>query len=206
MKRLIMVTFVILLVSALSSVSVFAQRIKVGLKGGVNLANFSEIDNELDEYAEYRIVVCGGGFISLGISESLAIQPEVLFTGKGALYEETFLGESIRLKMKLDYLEIPLLLKLSVPPQSQSKLIIFGGPAIAIKLSAKSTLEVLGEIEETILEDVKNNDYGIVVGAGFDFGGFVIEGRYTIGLTPIDGDEETDIKNRVISFMAGVYF
>lgn len=213
MKRMIVVILAIVVIFGVSSVSVFALGLKVGLKGGVNLAKLTEpyiVYEEysyLEDFEEYKIGLAGGAFISLNIGEALAIQPEVLFTTKGTLYEETVKDESIRLKTELDYLEIPLLLKLSLPPKKDvAKLIIFAGPAIAIKLDSKSRKEVLDEIEEKVLDNVKDNDYSLVVGAGFDLGGFIIEGRYTLGLTPIDGDEEIDIKNKVISFMIGIYF
>ena len=51
-------------------------------------------------------------------------------------------------------------------------------------------------------------DLGLVAGAGLEFGRFVIDGRYTWGLSNINKDESEDvkIKNRVFAVMAGIRF
>lgn len=219
MKRLILAVFAVLLVFTFSSTTLFAKT-KVGVKGGVNLANLEieagiggmEAQVEFDD----KLGFCVGAFISYDISNMLALQPEVLFTMKGAqLLEEGFLGEGeFKSKMELNYVEIPVLAKVSIPAGSNIKLNAFAGPAVALKLSAKSKVEFEGESEEEDIEDIKSNDIGLVIGAGVELGALIVEGRYTLGLTSIFDESESvgledleiSTKNKVISIMVGFSF
>jgi len=53
-------------------------------------------------------------------------------------------------------------------------------------------------------------DFGLVFGAGIEFGKFVIDGRYTHGFTNLNDSEEdgdaVEFKSRVFSIMAGFRF
>ena len=88
MKKLILVTFSLLLVFILSTPA-FAQGIKAGIKGGVNLSNV--VNKDLTIKPDYKKGFSGGFFASLGMGP-LAFQPEVLFTMKGAQLKEELLG------------------------------------------------------------------------------------------------------------------
>jgi hypothetical protein len=80
---------------------------------------------------------------------------------------------------------------------------------MGFKVSAKATAEFDGQNEsEDIDEFVESFDFGIVFGAGFETGNFVLDGRYTWGLSNINKDDTdpTNVKHRVISLMAGVRF
>ena len=113
--------------------------------------------------------------------------------------------------MSLDYIEIPLLLKLLIPIQGSSiNPAIFAGPAVGINTNAKGKVESQGQSTEIDLkDDIKSTDVGLVVGAGIGFPvgknelGFDL--RYILGLTTIDDSaDEFDIKNSVVNF--NVYF
>ena len=77
----------------------------------------------------------------------------------------------------------------------------FIGPALSLKLSASS--EFLGNTSD-VSDSFNSVDFGLVFGGAFDFGGLVIEARYTRGLTSIV--EIGDAKNSVISVMLGYSF
>jgi len=147
---------------------------------------------------------CGGAFVNFRINDFFAIQPEALFTVKGAKEEHDDWSQ----KIKARYLEIPLLAKLS----TRSGIFepnLFLGPAFAIKLSSEF---VYGSGDSEEIDYFSGTDFGLVFGGGVDFdtgyGKIVVEARYTLGLMPVKEENgySYDVKNGVISFMAGHSF
>lgn len=207
MKRLIMALFVALAMFAYSSFSGSAQGVTGGLEGGLNIA---DIYGDDAEDWNSRMAFCAGAFLTLSLVDMFAIQPEVLYARKGTRWEEEYAGETYTATLTLDYLEIPLLAKLSMPLAGIVKPNLFFGPGLGILLSAK----VKGEgVETDIKDDTKSTDFGFVVGAGLDFdlamSKVTLSGRYTLGLTSIDDSEvdpQQDVKNGVISAMVGYSF
>lgn len=216
MKRLIITIFAIVVVFTLSSASVSAQGLTGGFKGGMNIANLhgkdvKVIEEDIGVDLVSKMGFCAGGFITYNINDMFAIQPELLFTMKGVKAEEEVLGETVKITIKVNYLEIPVLAKLSIPTPGTVKPSLFVGPSLAIKLSSKLKIEYAGESEEEDLEDLKSTDFGLVFGGGVDFalgqGKLTVDARYTLGLaTTDDSEEELDIKNGVISIMVGYSF
>jgi len=83
-----------------------------------------------------------GVFKSFSLSEKFNIQPELFYTVRGGDASEDFLFENVIFKMKISYLEFPLLLKYRIPVTSKSKLVLFWGPYAAFKLKAKKCTEI----------------------------------------------------------------
>jgi len=220
MKRLTVALFAIVLLFAFSSLASAQGLTGYGLKAGLNLANISEdwSDDWKGVDRKMKTGFCVGGFITYSINEMFAIQPEVLYTMKGAKWE--WADEGWQDEEKLTYLEIPVLAKVTIPTQGSIAPNLFVGPALAILLSAKYYEEWDSESEEyDIKDDMKSTDFGLVLGAGVEIGmphsAITIDGRYTLGLTntcepytdPETGEEiECDEKNNVISFMVGYSF
>jgi hypothetical protein len=200
--------------------SSLASGIKAGLKIGVTSAKLNgddvgELEGFLGEDWKSRIGFCAGGFITFNITEMLAIQSEVLYTMKGLKWEGEVNGATpLKVWIKLDYLEIPVLLKIMPGTQGSVKPYLFAGPAVSIKVSSKAKAEFEGESEEeTIEEGLKGTDFGLVIGAGADFGfGALGKGtlsvdiRYNLGLSTISDFEGDDVKNGAFSLMVGFSF
>jgi len=112
-------------------------------------------------------------------------------------------------KIKLNYIEIPVLLKFKPAMEGNFKPAIFAGPAVGFLMSAKADD---GEEEEDIKDFTKSIDFGIAFGAGFMYmmengGGITFDARYTMGMGTIDDTEDdADVKNANISFMLGYSF
>lgn len=218
MKRLIITIFATVVVFTLSSASVSAQGLTAGLKGGMNIANLhgkdvKELEEEMGVDFVSKMGFCAGGFITYNLNDMFAIQPELLFTMKGAKAEREILGETVKVTMKLNYLEIPVLAKLSIPTPGNVRPSLFVGPSLAIKLSSKFKTEIAGISEEEDIEELKSTDFGLVFGGGIDFGlgrgKLTVDARYTLGLTKVhepEEGEEIDIKNGAISIMVGYFF
>jgi hypothetical protein len=83
-------------------------RVEFGIRAGLNLASVNGDDVSFDNVSpENRVAVSGGLFAGIRVTPSFLIQPEVLYTQKGARYEAA--GEEAELR--LDYVEVPVLLK-----------------------------------------------------------------------------------------------
>ena len=206
MKRLVVTMFAIVLMVTLCSSSVFAGGLTgKGVKGGLNFANFHGEDTE-GMNLNSKMGFCAGGFITYSINDVLAIQPEVLFTMKGTKWETGV----ATITYSLNYLEIPVLVRLSMPNQRSVVPSLFVGPYLAIKLSSEAKLESGGVSEDLDWgEDVKATDFGVVCGGGVDFAlgsmKVTVDARYTLGLASMyESDADTDVKNGVISLMVGL--
>ncbi|MFA4948297.1 MAG: porin family protein, partial [Candidatus Krumholzibacteriia bacterium] len=92
----------------------FAEGMMFGVKGGLNMANITGDDAE---GTLMKIGGLGGVFISYDITEIFAVQPEILFSMKGT--KEDFEGTDV--STSLNYIEIPLLLKVNLPTEGAIK-------------------------------------------------------------------------------------
>jgi len=182
-------------------------QMQIGPKAGLNISNITGDDIE---NADSKTGFAGGVFFMYKFSNMFAIQPEAYYTMKGATQKETFEGETIDFTYSLNYIEVPLLLKLLIPIEgSLINPAIFAGPAIGFKSTAKVKAEFQGQSSEEDIEDVKSTDFGLVFGGGLGFPvgknelGFDV--RYILGLSTIDDSaDEADVKNSV--FNVNVYF
>jgi hypothetical protein len=169
-----------------------AAGVRFGIKGGANVATVN--GDFVDALGDWQNTVgfCGGIFLEFNLGKVLTLQPEVLYTMKGA---DTGDG-----KLKFDYIEIPVLLKLRIPIGSVHPF-IFAGPAFGFTLkSALAGIEV---------EDFPTSDYSAVLGGGLQLGRSVhLDVRYTIGLQKLEIPdlEAIDLKNGVLSATIGLAF
>lgn len=184
---------------------------EIGFKLGVN---FSTLDGDGFDDADTRTAFTGGGFFRFGITPMLSVQPELMYSPKGAEFTETLNGSEVTTAIELDYIEVPLLLRADVATGSMLAPYIYGGPALAFEASCSLTGEVEGTEVDVDCDDTgedlerKSFDAGAMVGGGLSFpagpGSILIEGRYNWGLINLDdSDGEGDVKNRAGSVLAG---
>lgn len=214
MKRMLTIVLTATFMCLLLFPNLSYSEVRAGLKVGLTSANLH--GDNVDDYEKWigklnsKLGFCAGGFVTFNLHDIFAIQPELLFTMKGAKVDEQILGKTLEAWVNLNYLEIPVLIKLLIPTQGSIKPNLFIGPALGIKLTGKVKAEYAGETEEEELEDLKSTDIGMVFGGGVDFGlgkGFiVIDFRYTLGLATISDFEDDDVKNGVFSLMLGYSF
>jgi hypothetical protein len=205
MKKLITVLLIVAFVGLMALPRPAAASIQFGFKVGGNIAKPTRADAD-DPAAtlKSRVGFTGGIFLALNFGSVLTIQPEILYTMKGASY--VALDDSYTDKLYADYIEIPVLLKLKLAlPVVQP--FILAGPSVGFKLSEKL------ERDGVPLTDVilKNNDYGAVFGAGLNVGrNFMLDVRYSLGLQKVydtlHGTIEPDIKNGVWAATIGIVF
>jgi hypothetical protein len=181
------------------------QSASFGVKAGVNFANLNFEGDEDDAELDSRTRFVGGLFVVVPANSQFALQAEALFSQKGAKAEE----EGFSSRISLNYIDIPVLARFSTPASSGASFHVFAGPSFSFKTSAEATSEFEGEEEtEDLDEQVKGFDLGLVLGAGVEFGRFVLDGRYTWGMTDINDEEEEGlkVKTRTFAIMAGFRF
>jgi len=197
-KLLLIPVITLLFVSSVTGQAVDARVVTFGAKVGTNLTKNYGLENSI---AKYKLGFAFGGFVSYGLVSQFAIEPEVLFTMKGWELEDIS-------KVKLNYVEIPVLLKFYVPSQSNIKPNLFVGPALGMLLSARVD-------DDDIKYLFNTTDFGVVLGGGIDFtagrGKLTLEARSTIGLTTIESDDEywagkSVSKNIAFTVMLGYTF
>jgi hypothetical protein len=182
-----------------------AADVRFGIKAGANVANVN--GNFADNITDWKTQVgfCGGIFLEFNFGRLLTLQPEVLYTMKGA---EAVIDDGVITgtgKLRFDYLEIPILLKLRIPTGSVHPF-IFAGPAFGFNL--KATFEdITGGASD--VDGANKVDYSAVLGGGLQLGRSIhVDVRYTLGLQKLEIPDlgTIDLKNGVLSATLGLAF
>jgi hypothetical protein len=207
MKRLMIVSLAVLFMAALVPQNLSAG---FGIKGGYALSKFAAASPDPIPFLFGNLnSPVGGIYFSLGLGP-LAIQPEILYVRMGSEYE---VDEANDLKWQLDYVQVPVLLKLRIIPLGPIRPVIYAGGYGAYLFKARGVMTVDGVSEEAdIIDDYQKYDYGVVGGVGLDFKlpgiTFSVEGRYNYGLKNIlvDPSAGDSLKNRSMMALVGIGF
>ena len=198
-----------LLLAVLTAPALHAQLLKERTFGallGVSLAKATGADAEQSKVATGVAV---GGFLTLGFTKGIALEPQLLLVDKGIKGE----SDGSTATVKVSYLQMPLLLKLRFPigATGDRSVFAFAGPGIALKVGCRISLKSGGVDLNTGCDDSENQinsiDTGIMGGVGFDLGRATFSARYDRSLSRIDSSSPpSDIKNSAILLLAGVKF
>ncbi len=188
------------------------QAQNIGLKGGANFSNLY-VDNVDDE--NMRIGFHLGAYVQFPIFDAFAIQPEILYSTKGATttYDAGFLqGES---SFNLNYIDLPILAIFRLGEALELQI----GPYAGFLIN--SSVDMEGEFdfgdgtfessESLDRDNFKSLDYGLAAGVAFNFSALQIGARYNLGLQEIaDSDAARvflgDAKNSYIQVFAALRF
>ncbi|MEW6057389.1 MAG: porin family protein [Bdellovibrionota bacterium] len=177
--------------------------IALGLHGGISLSDAS-VEPELS--TDYRAGAVAGVFSELKIAgEVLYLQGEFNYVQKGA--EQTVLRTES--KIKLDYIEIPLLLKAKYE-KMDFKPFILAGPALGFNVNASGE-STIGRTQFTSdLTTVDAIDFGLLFGIGAEYHfssqwAGLLTARYSLGLVDVV-ETATTWKNHGLQTLAGVMF
>jgi hypothetical protein len=205
MKNLYVLFLIVLLTLFIPPLN---AQMQIGPKAGLNIANAVGDDADFfGESLDSRTGFSGGIFFMYKFSNLFAIQPEAYYTMKGATLDIS----NVKVTFTLDYIEVPVLLKLFIPVEgSNVRPSIYAGPSIAFNTTSKLKAEENGQSEEIDLkDDTKSTEFSLAFGGGIGFMvgnnelGFDV--RYILGLSSIDDTgSNDDVRNAVISF--NVYF
>lgn len=189
----------------LCATSAFAQGFGKGVRGGLNVATTATGGENGDAAPDWQLRGVVGGFIVWPVTSWLVLQPELLYAMKGAK-QEAF---GLQSKLLLDYIEVPVLARVSRGSPGTRTWYIVAGPSFGWLARAKARADFGGATEEIDLkDDVKSYDIGLTAGGGMEFGSILVDARYTHGLSDIDKDTSDDVEvtNRAISVTVGFKF
>ncbi|WP_372745911.1 porin family protein [Lutibacter sp.] len=164
-----------------------------GLKGGYNLASVRNSEgNETDQRQGFHV----GFFGESNINNFLALQIEFTYSQQGYVIENS----NFKLTQKIDYLNLPFMLKL-YPTKT---FYLEAGPQIGYAISHKENIETfLGGSESNF--DPNSVDWGANVGLGFKTEtGLILGARYHYGLGKVY--EDTNEYNNVLQLSIGFIF
>lgn len=203
------------LILALSATFGFAAPMAaqdIALKGGLAISRF-ESTGAMPFDGSFRSTSFGGHV--RWYFGPIAIQPEVQIVSRGASIENP--PEGTEERIRLDYMEIPLMLVLPVQI-GDFRPYAFGGPMLSLETRCRSIVEEEGLTTNFGCDDASAEqntfdrravDWGVSAGAGVSHrigsGRILLEGRHTWGLRDIyDGaGEDIEVRNRSMVFMIG---
>ena len=165
-----------------SSDATAQSRVRTGLKGGLNASSLF-YDGQGVSNKNERIGFHAGVFAQVPAGESFAIQPELLYTTKGASANYNILGINGANTFRLNYAELPVLatFKLGQAVELQA------GPYVAYLLN--SNINSNGDFGVGTGAINRNNfnkvDYGVAGGLNIYFGKAFVGARYEQGLQRI---------------------
>ena len=191
MKKL----FTLVVVVVLMVVGAKAQtEIVVGPKVGLNMTNISNSDkkNKLSFHV--------GGFAEFRFNDYFAIQPELVYSRQGA--RDKINGD--KLKLRANYLNIPVLAKLYVLDELSVDL----GPEFGFALNAKAKYKDGDTTVKHKMHDINTRAVNFAIGLSYNWDDFMFSARYNLGLSnAFDKDNyDGNNKNRVFQLSVGYRF
>ena len=172
------------------STASFSQGFQLGLKGGVNVSNYTGGNISSDALLGFHV----GGIFNFMLGKAFSIQPEVLFSSQGAKY--TSAGNKNNLKVS--YINVPVMAKLNF-----GNVYLEAGPQVGFKAG-----ENANNGNQTINNFAKNLDLSIGAGIGYHGrSGLGIGARYMAGISKVGNFQTStantinpDFKNSVLQF------
>ena len=188
-----------------------------GLRGGVNLTKF--VGHDASNIESTRGLNFGGTVNLIHIGW-VSIVPEVYYSQKGGKQFDP--ADATTFDFGLDYIEVPVLLKVSFPIKGWLRGYVDGGPtyawnvdcsisAISATTDGSISSTECGQTFRTYNTAMQKADRGVAGGGGLDFavpglGGLNLDARVVRGLTRLrEGTTGTDLKNQAFTLMLGWY-
>lgn len=207
-------------------------RTKIGIKGGVCLTSLATEEtgwvatvrgyNFVSDYTDsfnagVRTGLQIGEFISFDLKDNLSFQVEMMYAEKGVEVEGvgtydldgSFSTHQLHEKIKLTYLQVPVLIKYRIPKQGKITPSLFAGPALAFNRSASDDITLTATTGvpgsetsrtttgETTITNIRSSDLSLVFGGDLSIAAgaasLVLDIRYELGLSEpfedISGDK-----------------
>lgn len=197
MKKAIVLSLMLALFCGMA----FAAPAGGGIKAGLSMADLVYSGGGESTSGDVKMGLMAGGFLNLPLGQGkMAVQPELLYVQKGTQED----WGPITAKMKLDFIQIPILLK-AILGESKTRINFFAGPAVGILMSAKVSAE--GESED-VKDEVNSTEFSVIGGMGVDIDKLCLEFRADLGLSNLakDADGGYSIKSAGFGFLVGYSF
>jgi hypothetical protein len=207
--RVLVIGLALLLTSGVARAA--AQQPQFGGKVGPTIATV--VSDSADQEGVYRrkVSLGGGGFVVLPLNGHFALQIEALFTPKGGKLPSE---QNVTSTLLLDYVEVPLLGRITAARTSSGSFHVFGGPSAGFRINAKYRVVSSASVgssgfADDISSEVERFELGMIAGGGLDAGRhLVIDARYFWGLTDVnrDASDGNHLRNRAFTILAGLRF
>jgi hypothetical protein len=206
MKKFLAVAAAALCVAAVLPQSLAAG---VGIKGGLALSKFAVTPADSVPFPIQNLSgPVAGVYFNLGLG-LVSFEADALYVRMG--FKTSV--EDATMEDRLNYIQVPVMLKVKVIPAGPIRPFIFAGGYGSYLLNAKGVMTSSEGSDSGDITDMwQRYDYGAVGGVGvtFKLPGLTLsaEGRYNLGLANIakDVEEGESAKNRSIMFLVGVGF
>ncbi len=159
------------------------SRVRTGIKGGLS-ASTLQFNNVDFSNRKERIGFHAGVFTQIPVGSAFAIQPELLYTNKGASSNYRSLGQDGNASFNLNYIDLPVLATFKLGDAVE----IQAGPYAGYLLNSgvSNTGGILGSSAINLGTDQFNRlDYGLAGGINVYFGQVLLGARYSQGLQKI---------------------
>ncbi|UCC83373.1 MAG: PorT family protein [Gemmatimonadota bacterium] len=201
MRTVFRIALALVLMVGITSAATAQVTIAIGPKAGVNFADFTGDDAE---GIDMRTSFAFGAAADITISDMFSIMPEAYYSMQGA--------EEDPVTWELDYIRVPILVKLTIPTEGNISPYVFAGPDLGFKARCKISNSETIDCDDVPDSEVKSFDYGITGGAGVGFalgsGMLNINARYSLGLADVVdfAGEALDIKTTNIHVAVAYLF
>lgn len=174
-----------LVVAMLTMITAVSAQISYSVKGGVNLSNVNLSPKE-DDIA-MKVGFHAGVGLDYEFMPNMAIQSGLIFTSKGAKAKE---GDA---KFDLMYIQLPIHYAYKIDVSPGTRVVLHAGPYVAYGVAGKYkliegySLNSFGKstVEGHDVEGFKRFDTGLGLGAGMEFGQFLVDIGWDMGLVNI---------------------
>ena len=181
-------------------------QIALGIRGGYNSSSVTlKFDDVKQEGLKSRSGFHAGADVSFMVSPMIGIELGGLYSQKG-FKEDVTDGATL----KLDYIDVPLVVAVTVPTNSQIMPRIFAGGVGSFEMSCKIS-DASTSVDCTDDDFTRKKSYfsaifgaGVAVAAGP--GSFLVQADYQLGLTNIADEEGVSAKGNVIQGSVGYRF
>lgn len=189
MKKIMILTALVL-----SSVGAFAQYragdVTIQPKIGLNCSNLTDYSDDGD--TDWKAGLAVGVEGEYHINNWFGISAGLMYSQQGT--KDTDHGGDVTLSM--DYLNVPMLANFYVAKGLSLKAGIQPGFKVNSKVKAKGV--------SVDADGVNTVDWSMPMGISYEYQGFTIDARYTLGVT--DAIKDTDVKNQVFQLTFGYKF
>lgn len=175
MKKLLIIPLIVI------STSLCAQKFQLGVKGGVNLANFAGSNSVNDVETKALLRFHAGAFLNLLFGDNFSLSPEVMFSSLGAKIKNA--GQESN--FKVGYVSVPVMLRY----RFKGGFYLEAGPQVSFKATE-------ADPDNTSVNDFANDlDLAIDAGLGYHSDmGLGVGARYVAGLSKIaNADQQNDL-------------
>lgn len=187
-----------------------------GLKGGVNFQNINGEDPSGDKWENDLAVRFNAGVVAnIPVAPEFYFQPGLLFTTKGAKFNNEFLGIDANAELNTSYLELPLSF-LYRPLLGSGHFLLGFGPYVAYGLGGKlesgdTEMDIkFGDEESNDILYLKRMDYGANLFFGYELqNGLSVQLNTQLGLAnilPDVADNDATFKNTGFGISLGYMF